>query len=57
MNQKGVVFVSTFHESEAHSGRNKTRWIAGGVILAIVVAVILVLALTGGGGGGGAPGY
>ena len=46
MNRKGVVFVSTYHEPEAH-GRSRTHWI-------IVAAFVLALS---GGGGSGAPGY
>jgi len=56
MNRKGVVFVSTYHEPEAH-GRSHTHWIiVAAFVLAIIAAVILVLALSGG-GGSGAPGY
>ena len=52
-----MIFVSTYHEPHAHSGRSRTRWIVGAaVVLAIVAAVILVFAY-GGGGGSGAPGY
>jgi uncharacterized integral membrane protein len=57
MNRKGVVFVSTYHEPEAHGDRSRMRWIVtAALILAIVAVVIVVLAVTGG-GGSGAPGY
>jgi len=54
-----VVFVTTYHEPEAHRERGRMRWIVlTGLVLAIIVAVILVLMYTGGsGGGGGGGGY
>jgi hypothetical protein len=56
--QKGVVFVSMYHEPEERTGWSRTRWIVlSGLGLAIVAAVILVLVYTGGGGGGGGGGY